>query len=96
MLADFEGMPLGTVLPLYYNHLNEGCMLWRHERVEGTVVGSFYNAVNGQWTDPQAYLYEFDGHGKWGRSYVCCNTGAEPVWNIPNPPCSFLGEAFKL
>lgn len=79
-LSDFEQLPSGTEVTLYYNDTNRGAFAWRHDRVEGDRVwGAFrYDDMN-EWTDVEDFLYEFCGE-------VCRGSGAEPVWAGDFPP----------
>lgn len=75
-LEDFEAMPKGAVVRLWYWTCNRGDFYWRHEKVEDDRVhGAFYydeGLDDDDWSDVSDYLYEFGG-------YVCRGSGAEPV-----------------
>ena len=75
-LEDFQGVEKGAMFTLRYHTHNRGEMIWIHDRVEGDRVWGQFPHNNGLPVEVGGYLYEYGG-------YVCCGSGAEPVWAGP-------------
>mmetsp|Transcript_70313 Transcript_70313/g.165510 ORF Transcript_70313/g.165510 Transcript_70313/m.165510 type:complete len:249 (-) Transcript_70313:55-801(-) len=77
VIADFVDVPPDTCIDMHYNSTNQGRLLWTHKAIseDGKRLIGTFDGIE----EEGAYLYQFRGH-------VCRGSGAEPCWNIRNPP----------